>query len=203
MTARKKKNKLTNKQRAFVENYLANGFNATQAASDAGYSGSYGTLRSIGSENLTKPNIQEVIQERMSELGMAADEVLARLATVARGVDITPYVTIRERYGFNKKGEEFFTGYAVNINIEKLREDGYSHLIRRVFETRGGMGIEWQDPVPALIQIGRHHGLFVDRVMTEKDISEIQEAMKEELEQLIPDKDERREFIKRIKNRIS
>ena len=53
--------KLTDKQKAFVNHYLIC-LNATEAAKRAGYKGSYDTLRSIGSENLTKPNIREVLE---------------------------------------------------------------------------------------------------------------------------------------------
>ena len=49
------KRPLRKKQKKFVEEYLANNGNATQAAIAAGYSAK--AARSIGSENLTKPNI--------------------------------------------------------------------------------------------------------------------------------------------------
>lgn len=52
--------KLTAKQAAFCREYLID-LNATQAAVRAGYSGS--TAASIGAENLTKPLIQEELQE--------------------------------------------------------------------------------------------------------------------------------------------
>ena len=73
---------LTTKQQAFVEHYLRS-WNASQAARDAGYSEK--SARLIGSENLTKPDIQAAIEARLAELKMSADEVLARLADQARG----------------------------------------------------------------------------------------------------------------------
>jgi phage terminase small subunit len=51
---------MTPKQQRFVEEYLID-LNATQAAIRAGYSAD--TARSIGSENLTKPDIQDAIAE--------------------------------------------------------------------------------------------------------------------------------------------
>lgn len=72
---------LTDKQQAFIEEYLTD-FNATQAALRAGYSEK--TARSIGSENLTKPDIAEAIQNRLNELKMSADEALILLANQAR-----------------------------------------------------------------------------------------------------------------------
>ena len=55
------KNKLTAKQRAFVEAYAGN---AVEAARIAGYSGSYSVLGVVGAENLKKPKIAEAIQNR-------------------------------------------------------------------------------------------------------------------------------------------
>ena len=57
---------LTDKQRLFVDAYLANRFNATKAAIEAGYSDK--TARVIGAENLTKPNIKAAIEERSAEI---------------------------------------------------------------------------------------------------------------------------------------
>ena len=52
---------LNDRQKRFCELYVANGHNATKAALDAGYSEK--TARTIGSENLSKPDIQEYIKE--------------------------------------------------------------------------------------------------------------------------------------------
>ncbi|HHZ70018.1 MAG TPA: terminase small subunit [Flavobacteriales bacterium] len=58
-------NKLTPKQDAFVKAYLLNNGNATQAAIDAGYSEK--TAKSVGSENLTKPDIARAIKEHQKK----------------------------------------------------------------------------------------------------------------------------------------
>ncbi len=50
---------LTDKQRLFIQSYLANGFNATRAALEAGYSTQ--TAYAIASENLKKPEIRAAI----------------------------------------------------------------------------------------------------------------------------------------------
>lgn len=60
-----KRKNLTGKQQRFVGEYLVD-LNATQAAIRAGYSPK--TAKSIGQENLTKPDIQESIQERRKAL---------------------------------------------------------------------------------------------------------------------------------------
>lgn len=78
---------LTEKQRRFADEYIANGFNATQAAISAGYSKK--TAYSIGNENLSKPEIVEYIKHRTeadNEARIAkGDEVLQFLTQVMRG----------------------------------------------------------------------------------------------------------------------
>jgi hypothetical protein len=69
----------------FVEYYLANGGNATQAARDAGYSPNPGSLRTLGSWLLKKPEIQERIRIRILEgARVHTDEVLGVLASQMR-----------------------------------------------------------------------------------------------------------------------
>ena len=58
--------KLTPKQRAFVRAYKTNGGNGTQAAIEAGYSEN--TARIISSQNLTKINVKEAIEEHEAKL---------------------------------------------------------------------------------------------------------------------------------------
>lgn len=76
---------MTPKQRAFCDYYLASG-NATEAAEKAGYSQK--TARSIGAENLTKPDIKQYIGEHMEkahETRIAdAEEILQYLTNVIR-----------------------------------------------------------------------------------------------------------------------
>lgn len=80
------KRKLTPKQRKFVDEYIKLG-NATQAAINAGYSKR--TAKSIGQENLTKPDLKAFIDQRMAEIEshriMDAQEALQLLTRIARG----------------------------------------------------------------------------------------------------------------------
>ncbi len=73
--------KLTNKQKTFVEEYLVD-LNATQAAKRAGYSKK--TAKQMGTENLSKPVIQEAIaiamDARSRRTEITADRVLQELA---------------------------------------------------------------------------------------------------------------------------
>lgn len=77
---------LTRKQKAFADYYIKYG-NATKAARLAGYSEK--SVRYIGAENLTKPNISEYIRTRTKpaeEKRVATgDEVLQFLTRVMNG----------------------------------------------------------------------------------------------------------------------
>jgi phage terminase small subunit len=73
---------LSTKQQAFIEHYLTL-WNGYRAAIAAGYSET--SARHQASRMLSNDNIQAAIQERLAELKMGADEVLARLTAQARG----------------------------------------------------------------------------------------------------------------------
>ncbi len=73
-------NRLTAKQEKFVENYLSNGGNGTQAAGDAGYR----HPNKRGPENVVKSGIRERIAERMQEARIHTDEVIGTLASHMR-----------------------------------------------------------------------------------------------------------------------
>ena len=78
--------KLTLKQKKFADEYIISG-NATESAIKAGYSKK--TANRIGSENLSKLDIQNYIEERLKEIESEkiADqqEVLKYLSAVMRG----------------------------------------------------------------------------------------------------------------------
>lgn len=108
---------LTIKQAAFVESYLQC-FNATQAAIEAGYSEK--TARSIGSENLTKPDIWEAIETELKASAMTSEEVLMRLAELARKGNIRALELLAKAHGLLKVDDP----KPVEVIISVRREDG-------------------------------------------------------------------------------
>lgn len=120
--------RLTFKQRAFVDEYVKD-FNGTQAAIRAGYSEK--TARFIASENLTKPNIKEEIDKLIQSRIMSRDEALARQAAIAR-FDISPYLV---KYG-----------RLWALDVQKLKDDGHGHIIRKLYYTDAGLRLEWASP---------------------------------------------------------
>lgn len=78
--------KLTEKQKRFADEYIKSG-NATQAAIKAGYSKKTATI--VASQNLTKLNVKNYIDERMRTIEnnriMTAKEAVEFLTKVVRG----------------------------------------------------------------------------------------------------------------------
>jgi len=139
---------LTGKQRIFIDEYIKC-LNATEAARRAGYKGSNAALRVVGCRNLTKVNIAERIAAHFKASAMSREEVLERLGGIARA-EYTDYLT---EYG--------------TVDLKALLEDGKGHLIKGVKETAHGRQIEFYDAQKALVDIGRHHALFVDKQQVE------------------------------------
>lgn len=131
----------SNKQRAFIEEYLHD-FNATQAALRAGYSER--SAYSIGHENLKKPEIAQAIQQRIEEIKMSADEVLMRLADQARGIP-----------------NRYYTDYG-DLDMKAIVRDNKTHLIKKITRTQYGRNIEAYDSQAALDKIARALGLYSD-----------------------------------------
>lgn len=139
---------LTAKQLAWANAYLET-FNKTEAARRAGYDGNDVTLASIGYENFRKPQIEAYLKQRLSEKAMPADEVLTRLADMARS-DIADFAHIENWSGLTK-----LPGKSHVIKKFK-RKVTYSKNDDRYEEIE----LELYDAQTALVHIGRVHNLF-------------------------------------------
>ncbi|MCY1529580.1 Terminase small subunit [compost metagenome] len=84
--------KLTIKQEQFCREFIKD-FNATGAAIRAGYSAK--TAYSIGSENLTKPEIQARIADLLDKQEMNEGEIKKRISDIAR-TDMANYLVKRK-----------------------------------------------------------------------------------------------------------
>lgn len=145
---------LNDKQALFVEEYLKT-FNATQAAIAAGYSQK--TAYNIGYENVRKREIAEAISQRLTEAAMSADEVLKRLAEQARG-DVDDYLDEDGFLDWKKARRGKKTGLVRKLKIKKttrIIDDAEYITVETDFEL--------YDAQAALVHIGKHHGMFVDR----------------------------------------
>lgn len=160
--------KLTRRQQVFVERYLAC-WNQTRAADEAGFA--FPDVAAVGL--MKKPQIQAAIAERMKTLQLEADEVLTRLGQQAR-LNASMFFLFEwvEEKDINGNAiidsttkEPKRTYHMVGINWEVFDTLGF--LVKKLgFDAKGRPTIEFYDAQAALIQIGKAHRLFVDRVDT-------------------------------------
>lgn len=159
---------LTPKQLRFVDEYLID-LNATQAAIRAGYSQK--TAAIIGSENLRKPYIASEIARRQAKrsdkLEITAESVVAELAKLGfcnmqdymrSGTDGDPYLDFS---ALTRDQAAALSEVTVEDYVEGRGKDARD--VKRV-------KFKLADKRAALVDLGRHLGLFKERVeLTGKD----------------------------------
>lgn len=149
---------LTDKQIFFCREYLID-LNATQAAIRAGYSQE--TAGSIGSENLTKPEIQDYIQDlkekRSKRLEITSDKVLIELGKIA-------FSDLRKVYGVDgqllpiQSIDDDTAGAisALKSYEEKVTPPDSDEQIIQITNRE----VKLHDKIRALEMIGKHIGFF-------------------------------------------
>ena len=145
---------MTKKQKRFVEEYLID-LNATQAAIRAGYSPD--TARSIGNENLTKPDIKAAVDkaeaERSKRTGINQDRVIQEIAKLA-------FLNSTDVIDMDK----------ATVKGEANRDDTACIAAVRVknIPTADGLITEREvktyDKLKALELLGKHLGMFTDKM---------------------------------------
>jgi phage terminase small subunit len=151
--------RLTTRQKAFINAYLGNGFNARQAALTAGYAKE--TAFSQATRILNHPDVKAEIDAFMEESAMSAKEALARLSAIARGDIGDIWDEATGAIDWQKARAAGKTGLIKHHRHKTIRTDD-----TEVFEDE----IELHDPLKALQLIGKQHGLFVERKeLTGKD----------------------------------
>lgn len=150
---------LTKKQKVFLDHYLVC-WNAAEAARRAGYSAA--SARSIGSENLTKPDIADAIRAHMQDLHMTADEVLMRLAEQSRG-DVGEFLGLPVKNLRQHPRSHLLRSVKQKVSTVYFGKDAEGNDLKEVTET---VEFEMYDSQAATVQIGRHLKLFTDRIET-------------------------------------
>ena len=170
--------KLTDKQKKFIDEYLVD-LNATQAAIRAGYKekAAYRT----GAENLRKPQIQREIQKRMQErqqrTEVTQDMVVKELAAIAFA-KATDYVEIRSN------------GVCGTVVIKPTTDlsDQQIGAIAGIKEGANGIEIKLNDKEKALELLGRHLGMWNDKLKVDGEVTTnnpFEELTTEELKKLV------------------
>lgn len=172
-----KTNKLTAKQELFVDEYMTNGFNATQAAIKAGYSEA--TARSQGQRLLTNVDVRTEIDKRCQDITAEFPEIrkkviekLQRIAFSDLG-DYLEYRTVKTVVAHDKETGDPVIDYKTIINLNDSN-DVDTTTISEVQETRDGFRFKRMDSMKALELLSRYTGL--DNAELEdlkKDIAEI------------------------------
>jgi phage terminase small subunit len=146
--------KLTSKQRRFVEEYLVD-LNATQAAIRAGYSEK--RAPELGYQLLHKTTVQDALREALAERSartqISADQVIKELARIA-------FADPRAVFSWGPGG--------VSLRSSGELTDDEAAIVAEVSETRsetgGSIKAKLCDKVKALELLGRHLGMFTDKL---------------------------------------
>lgn len=151
---------MTKKQKRFVEEYLID-LNATQAAIRAGYSPD--TAQQMGSENLSKPVIKNVIDkaiaERSRRTGINQDRVIQEIAKLAflNPIDVIDMDEATIKGEANRDD----TACIASVKVKVIPgEDG--NITEREVKT--------YDKLKALELLGKHLGMFTDKLKMEGNV---------------------------------
>lgn len=140
--------KLTPKQKRFVAEYLVD-LNATQAAGRAGYKDP-----NIGRQLITKNNVAEAIRKAMADreerTGVTQDWVVQELYKIAHA----------DRGGIAK----VVGGVRVVLTDTDELDDEQRAALVGVEATKFGIKVTTCDKLKALELLGRHLGMFTDKV---------------------------------------
>ena len=154
--------KLPPMQDRFVDEWLID-FNGTQAAIRAGYSER--SARSIAGRLLTKDNIQAEISRRQKDLQrrteISQERVLRELARVAFA-DAADYVQVETRI-INRGEVKVPIELAVHKETADLSADQRA-AIASIKQGANGVEIKLHDKIKALELLGRHIGMFNDKL---------------------------------------
>lgn len=190
--------KLTAKQQRFCDEYLID-LNATQAAIRAGYS--LKTARAQGQRMLTNVDIQtyisELIKKREKRTEITQDSVLRELALIAFA-KASDYAKVVEKDAMievdgnmvpvlDEDGNPVKYRTVEPILTDELTED-QKKAIAVIKKGRDGFEIKPYSKIQALELLGKHLGMFTERVEVKSTTPNALEGLTtEELKKLIDD----------------
>jgi phage terminase small subunit len=160
---------LTAKQERFVQEYLID-LNATQAAIRTGYSER--TAYSQGQRLLKDVEVAEAVKmgqdERAERTEITSDRVLTELAKLGFA-DIRKAINWQANVVGMVEGEDGEQRLAVTnqvciIDSDKIDDDTAAAIAEISQTDKGGLKVKFHDKRAALVDIGRHLGMFKDKV---------------------------------------
>jgi phage terminase small subunit len=188
--------KLTAKQKAFVQEYLVD-LNATQAAIRAGYSQKTADVQGVRLLGNVKVQnaLNEAMKNREIRTEITQDKVLKELARIAfsSGSDFAKVVTkpVMKKV-WNDATQEYEEKEVEEQFVELFDTDSLSSdkkaAISGIKEGKYGIEVSSCDKVKALELIGKHLGMFKDKVEISGQVNNPMEGLTtEELKKLIYD----------------
>jgi len=175
---------LTPKQRCFVEHYLTT-WNAKESAVLAGY----GSPQKTGYRLLHHPEVLELVNERLGEMGVSASEIVARMSQYVRNnpanffifADV-PEKDINGNILRDADGNPILRRQMVDIDWGTFERYGY--LVKKLsYDRKGRPVFEFYDAQRALETLGKYAKLDVETTrsdgQTVEDLSAIVDLIKE------------------------
>lgn len=139
------------KHRLFIDELFKCNMNQSKAYCNV-YDCEYNNARARSSDLVAKGNISEEIERRLKEQSMSADEVLMRLAAQARG-DIGDLADIGNSTDLAE--------HPLSPIVKKYKKKVYHPQNGEAYDE---VELELYDAHAALVDIGKRHSLFSDRV---------------------------------------
>ena len=175
---------LTPKQRCFVEHYLTT-WNAKESAVLAGY----GSPQKTGYRLLHHPEVLELVNERLGEMGVSASEIVARMSQYVRNnpanffifADV-PEKDIHGKVLTDQDGNPILHRQMIDINWGMFERYGY--LVKKLsYDRKGRPVLEFYDAQRALEMLGKYAKLDVETArsngQTVEDLSAIVDLIRD------------------------
>ena len=144
---------MTSKRAAFVQEYLVD-MNSAQAAIRAGYSEH--TARTIGSELLTFPDVQDAITKAQAERSKRTKVTAERIVEEYRRIafaDLRDVIQIKDG--------------KVTVNDTDSLTAEQAAALSEIAETKDGIRVKLNSKQAALDSLSKHLGMFVERAQVE------------------------------------
>lgn len=175
---------LTPKQRCFIEHYLTS-WNARESAEKAGY----GSPQKTGYRLLHHPDVLATINERLLEMGVSANEVIARMSQYARNNPadffLFEYLPVEDGSGnvlTDENGDPILRRQVTDIDWETFEQRGY--LVKKLsYDRKGRPVFEFYDAQRALEMLGKYAKLDAETdgtgSQTVEDLSAIADLIRD------------------------
>lgn len=140
------------KHQLFVDKYFELNLKQTKAAIAAGYSKK--SARNQAYRLMKNDDIRKAIEQRLAQMAMGKNEVLARLADQARG-DMGEFANIHSA--------RTLANHPSSNLIKKFKRTITTSTVNEIVTVEEKIELELYDAQDALVQIGRYHKLFTDK----------------------------------------